>query len=312
MALQNAYNTVKSKALGVAESLTPVLKESKFRDTGVITPEEFVAAGDYLVHHCPTWHWSEGEEAKKKSFLPLDKQFLSTKNVPCHKRCAEIEQVGDYNTILDDDVNGGWIDITNQQEDCKMEGEDQMKESEVRKAAPVAEDEDDDDEGDGEAMDMEAFEEAGMLEDTATLTTASSPISQKDMHDVATNIKDGILNTRTYDLNISYDKFYQTPRLWLFGYDEKRKPLSNEEMNADISQDHLNKTVTIEAHPHLPPPPMASIHPCKHAEVMKKIIQTVQDGGGDVQVHMYLLIFLKFVQSVIPTVEYDYTRNFSM
>lgn len=24
----------------------------------MITPEEFVAAGDYLVYHCPTWSWS--------------------------------------------------------------------------------------------------------------------------------------------------------------------------------------------------------------------------------------------------------------
>ena len=29
-----------------------------------------------------------------------------------------------------------------------------------------------------------------------------------------------ILRTRTYDLNITYDKYYQTPRLWLYGYDE--------------------------------------------------------------------------------------------
>ena len=32
-----------------------------------------------------------------------------------------------------------------------------------------------------------------------------------------------ILATRTYDLNITYDKYYQTPRLWLFGYDENRE-----------------------------------------------------------------------------------------
>ena len=30
----------------------------------------------------------------------------------------------------------------------------------------------------------------------------------------------GIIQTRTYDLHISYDKYYQTPRLWLSGYDE--------------------------------------------------------------------------------------------
>ena len=33
------------------------------------------------------------------------------------------------------------------------------------------------------------------------------------------------------------------------------------------SQDHLNKTVTLEQHPHLPPPPRLSVHPCRHAEV---------------------------------------------
>lgn len=30
----------------------------------------------------------------------------------------------------------------------------------------------------------------------------------------------GIVQTRTYDLHITYDKYYQTPRLWLTGYDE--------------------------------------------------------------------------------------------
>ena len=29
---------------------------------------------------------------------------------------------------------------------------------------------------------------------------------------------------------------------------------------------------------------------CRHAEVMKKIISTVQDGGGEVGVHMYLFM----------------------
>lgn len=29
-----------------------------------------------------------------------------------------------------------------------------------------------------------------------------------------------IVKTRTYDLHITYDKYYQTPRLWIFGYDE--------------------------------------------------------------------------------------------
>lgn len=31
---------------------------------------------------------------------------------------------------------------------------------------------------------------------------------------------DKILQVRTYDIFITYDKYYQTPRMWLFGYDE--------------------------------------------------------------------------------------------
>lgn len=37
---------------------------------------------------------------------------------------------------------------------------------------------------------------------------------------VATPSGGGIMQTRTYDLNITYDNYYRTPRLWLFGYDE--------------------------------------------------------------------------------------------
>ena len=72
-----------------------------------------------------------------------------------------------------------------------------------------------------------------------------------------------IIPTRTYDLNITYDKYYQTPRLWLTGFDENQKPLSIDQMYEDISQDHAKKTVTMEAHPHIPGGPIASVHPCR-------------------------------------------------
>ena len=45
---------------------------------------------------------------------------------------------------------------------------------------------------------------------------------------------------------------------------------------------------------------------------MKKLIEVVSEGGKDLGVHMYLLVFLKFIQAVIPTIEYDFTKSFHL
>lgn len=43
------------------------------------------------------------------------------------------------------------------------------------------------------------------------------------MYLTAQEPEDAILPTRTYDLSITYDSYWQTPRMWLFGYDEVRR-----------------------------------------------------------------------------------------
>lgn len=127
-----------------------------------------------------------------------------------------------------------------------------------------------------------------------------------------------ILKTRTYDLMITYDKYYQTPRLWIMGYDEQRRPLAPALIFDDISADHALKTVTIETHPHLGLQ-VASIHPCQHAHVMKRIMEYMVSGcnGGtgddakakELRADQYLVIFLKFMSSVMPSIDYDHTMS---
>lgn len=104
----------------------------------------------------------------------------------------------------------------------------------------------------------------------------------------------------------------------------------------DVSQDHASKTVTIEKFP-FQEWRGACIHPCRHAEVMKSILTRLLDrdydsiqgssssgfgpGSGSsgsgpvgsvaavssVRVESYLLYWLKFMSTVIPTIEYDFT-----
>ena len=70
--------------------------------------------------------------------------------------------------------------------------------------------------------------------------------------------------------------------------------------------EYVNKTVTIEPHPGTGVP-SASIHPCKHAVVLKTLTDTmIENGAKNIKSNKALLIFLKFMNSVIPTIEYDF------
>ena len=90
--------------------------------------------------------------------------------------------------------------------------------------------------------------------------------------------------------------------------DEQGKPLTNDQIFEEIMTEYANKTVTMEVHPHLGVN-QASIHPCRHADVLKNINETIKQGGGRVGPHKALFIFLKFMSSIIPTIEYDFTGD---
>ena len=49
--------TMLSLAKRIRETVTPARRTSAFLTRGVLTPEEFVEAGEQLVFKCPTWTW---------------------------------------------------------------------------------------------------------------------------------------------------------------------------------------------------------------------------------------------------------------
>lgn len=291
--LNSIKQTIHSTYVKTVEKVTPALSTSKYMDEGVLTPEEFVQAGDLLHYKCPTWTWEAGDPTRAASYLPKDKQFLLTRNVPCQMRVKSLEGSNTENQTITEDGED-WVAPAASSNATEEVGD--MSAEEPAKPAvvppPKADDKDDDD--DEDIPDMDDFEGDNLVEDDAA-TLKAPPVEE-----------DNILRTRTYDITITYDKYYQTPRVWLFGYNENKQPLKAEEIFQDISEDHAHKTVTIDTHPHLGVP-CAYIHPCRHAAVMKKIIQKQIEAERTPRVDQYLFLFLKFISAVIPTIEYDFT-----
>ena len=162
------------------ESLTPVSAGTDFRETGQISPEEFVAAGEYLCHQFPTWSWAVEDSALlKRDFLPTDRQYLVCKDVPCVVRARE----GDG--ILDP----GMPKVVETEAD-----EDGFVQTTLERAVPLA--------------------SSAQAEAPATASTTEEQDTDGFVLTGGSNDRPGAtLQTRTYDLFITYDKYYRTPRL---------------------------------------------------------------------------------------------------
>jgi len=389
-------HAIQSQYWAVRDYLSPVLRESKFKEHGRITPEEFVAAGDFLAYKFPVWTWEKGEPSKAREFLPADKQYLLTRGVPCLRRATSLAY-----TDADEDAERLLSFSTDPAADDKEEEWVQTHAGRTVPDAsnpvdisdiPDADDHDSDHEhnissvskgfsnmtvsGSGgvngaaipdidDIPDMEEDDLEGGIDDAAAApTNTSGPSAAADDFSNA-----NLLQVRTYDVMITYDKHYQTPRIWLYGYDENRHPLTPTQIFQDVSADHAFKTVTIEQFPHSSLQ-AASVHPCKHASVMKKVIERMnahvveeqrkagivvpktpgtkekrgwlggalrkvtggtsapadKSSSGDLggtsgaefvdetmegmRVDFYLVVFLKFIASIVPTIEVDSTTAF--
>ncbi|EIN11752.1 hypothetical protein PUNSTDRAFT_131907 [Punctularia strigosozonata HHB-11173 SS5] len=363
----------------VRDYLSPVLKESKFKEHGRITPEEFVAAGDFLTYKFPVWTWEKGDASKARDYLPADKQYLVTRGVPCLRRATSLAytdadedaerllNIGDGPAVEGDEwveTHTGRISEGNPSQIDDIPDADDEEHEISGKMANLGLGKHGADSGGtavGDIPDMdeipdmeEDFEEA---EDEAVKKPATSPADGKVVDGAEVEVAKGnLLQVRTYDVMITYDKYYQTPRIWLVGYDENRSPLTPPQIFQDVSAEHAFKTVTIEPFPHSASLQAASVHPCKHANVMKKVIERMnnsviasqlaqqtgtssssksinagkekrkwfgrrtsggqgeKDEGGEevegMRVDFYLVVFLKFIASIVPTIEVDSTTAF--
>ncbi|KAH6855268.1 autophagocytosis associated protein [Chaetomium sp. MPI-CAGE-AT-0009] len=336
------YSTVNS----LRDRYTPASHTSTFRNTGEITPEEFLAAGDYLVFKFPSWTWADAETPSKRiSHLPPEKQYLVTRNVPCHRRLNDdfAGDAGHEEAVVEGGKNSdddGWLRTGGLASSQPLKARDVRT---VDDAGNVGDREDDED----DIPDMEDEEDDEAI-----------------IHDDGNGKHSG---SRTYSLYITYSPWYKTPRMYMLGYQPSGQALPPHLMMEDIVGDYKDKTVTLEDFPFFATSvKMASIHPCKHAPVMKTLLdradaalklrkerqkagqaagssqglegleaqvgklsvggnaadaaidtndewEEVQHDVADqdvaIRVDQYLVVFLKFIASVTPGIEHDFTMG---
>lgn len=283
--------------------------------------------------------------------------------VPCLQRASAVLSYAQYvdpSTTGEDIEGGDWVATTSA---AAVEAE--LEEFEELPVAPRpvggipdVNDEENDQEGstdlgeipDISNLDLEDEEDDAVAPGPSPIGTTTEAISTI----LPSSGPSDVLQTRTYDLLISYDNYYHVPRVWLVGYGEDRTPLTQDEVLDDVISDYFThrdrKTVSVEDHPHhTAGGKVVSIHPCRHAEVMKKLAAVVGrsnngneeeegeeeggeqlDGGteasasatasaasargdgNDFRVEHYMVLFLKFISSVVPTIEYDFTMPAGM
>lgn len=134
----------------VRDYLTPASNVSNFAETGQISPEEFVTAGDYLVNKFPTWSWVAITDPKKRTNdLPPEKQYLVLKHAPCHSRLDE--GFSTWNPDEEDDEEGGGAagkaqEVKGVAKETKRVEEEKEEDSDDE--IPDMDDDDDDDDDD--------------------------------------------------------------------------------------------------------------------------------------------------------------------
>ncbi|WWC85866.1 uncharacterized protein L201_000733 [Kwoniella dendrophila CBS 6074] len=306
--MNNPLLALQSQYAAVRDYMSPVLKESKFKEHGRITPEEFTVAGDFLAYKFPVWQWEQG--TIQRDFLPKEKQYLICRNVPSLRRAAAL----DY-TDQDEDAEK-LLSFMDEADEEKPQGDDEDWVATHIGRAPQAPPNDmdeipdisdsptlspststqpptsalagmklDEKEGPLEVEEIPDIDDIPDMDDEGAgleddiVDEAAVRIVHPSEADIQSTAKQNLLQVRTYDIAIAYDKRYSTPRLWLRGWDENKKPLTPAQIFQDVPADHAFKTVTMEAFPHSGEQ-MASVHPCKHASVMKKFIDRMEASAA--------------------------------
>ena len=249
-----------------AEMVIPDLKDSNFLETGMLTKEEFKLSCNKLIEMDSTWSWMKEGEC------------LMKKRILCNK--IQLEQ--DLN--VDEDINVYNLKETVETAEATKTPETQETNVEISNKPEQNSDTESDDF-------LAEFENQDLVENDA----ATIKIDY-----------DNLDKSHYYNVSITYDQYYRTPRIWFEGIDSGGMMLSQEEIYSDFMVEYIKVSLTLETHP-IMDMNYISVHPCKHAFAMQKMFafELEKKDESEVKIEDYLVHFLKFASCVIPQLEFD-------
>lgn len=230
--------------MGTMFKKTPT--ESEFFEKGTLTPLEFELAGNQLISASPIWEWQTAVNKNliSKELTP-EKQFLSA-TIYSNERLKDL--IGEDSDMREEAADeDGFVQLKTAFDGIKGKGP-------AERLTPV--------------IDEHGIEELDdSLHDSKSKENSESDDELEDgLDDSLDDIEEekkpkkappapkptkSSTNRRTYKFSITYDFYYNTPRLWIQGTDSANKPLTEAEIYEDIMSDYKGKTVTMEKHPHL-------------------------------------------------------------
>ena len=139
----------------------------------------------------------------RSKHLPAEKQYLITKGVPCSKRIKTLQA----QESKEREVEDGWVETDNPASSTNGVKQAAMDIDDIGEVCDIDEDQQQDNQ---EVMDIDDIQNE----------ESKDNVFGSGKYVVMNEQEDTVHKTRTYNLSITYDFYYKTPRLWLIGYSE--------------------------------------------------------------------------------------------
>ena len=107
----------------------------------------------------------------------------------------------------------------------------------------------------------------------------ATQVEEEDPSALPSSAAANIVRTRTYDVSLTYDKYYQCARVWLYGYSEARLPLTSDQVLEKLTL--ANPSLLLRLHLRLHLRLRLRLHLRLHLHLREPATQVLEDISSD-------------------------------